>query len=338
MKITFLVGNGFDLNLGLRTRYADFYPYFIANAADDNMIKDWLSEDNLLWSDLEEQLGQKLQKLDINNIEKFYEDKQELDELLLEYLANEQDRMSFKGNNTMIAEEFIRSLLHFKTGLSGIDEESIEETCREHGRENYTYQFISFNYTDLLDRFIDMVCEKRTEMFAKESNGREHHLDKEVLHIHGTLEREMILGVNDTSQVNNAFLTGNNEFLDTFIKERLNKNLGQRRTQTAEKMIEESDIICIYGLSIGHTDRMWWKKITDWLHRSTYHKLIIYYKDGRDRSSSQRIIRAKNRVKDKMVENMDKGTMGLPVIEGIKTKICVSYNPDIFNFKGVIRL
>lgn len=338
MNITFLVGNGFDLNLGLHTRYADFYPYFIAHAAYDNMIKDWLSEDNLLWSDLEEQLGQKLQKLDINSMEKFYEDKEELDELLLEYLAREQGRVSFYGNTAIIAEEFTRSLLNFKDGLSGIDEESVEETCKEHEGESYTYQFISFNYTDLLDRFVNIVCEKRTRMFAKNRNGREHHLSKEVLHIHGTLEREMILGVNDTSQVNNAFLIGNDAFLDTFIKERLNKNLGQRRTEMAEKMIEESDIICIYGLSIGRTDRRWWERITDWLHSSTYHKLIVYYKDGHNRSSSQRIIRAKSSVKDKMVGNMDKVTIGLPVIEGIKTKICVSYNPDIFNFRGMLHL
>lgn len=338
MNITFLVGNGFDLNLGLDTRYVDFYPYFIAHAANDNMIKDWLSEDNLLWSDLEEQLGQNLQKLDINNMEKFYEDKEELDELLLEYLEQEQGRVSFYGNTAKIAEEFTRSLLNFKEGLSGIDEASVEEICKEHRGKSYTYQFISFNYTDLLDQFINIVWEKKSEMIAKNGNGREHHLSKKVLHIHGTLEREMILGVNDLSQINNALLTGNNGFLDTFIKERLNKNLGQRRTEIAEKMIQESDIICIYGMSIGCTDRMWWKRIIDWLYFSTYHKLIVYYKDGHNRSSSQRIIRAKNSVKDKMLENANKGTMGLPAIKEIKSKICVSYNPDIFNFRGMLHL
>ena len=337
MNITFLVGNGFDLNLGLRTRYADFYPYFIAHASYDNMIKDWLSEDDLLWSDLEEQLGKNLQKLDVNNIEKFYEDKVELDELLLEYLAQEKEKLKVY-NATTASEEFIESLLNLKEGLSGIDRTSIEETCREHEGEHYTYRFISFNYTDLLDTFINMVCEIIAEMFAKEKNNREHHLSKNVLHIHGTLDREMILGVNDTSQINNAFLTGNNEFLDIFIKERLNRNLGQSRTETAEDMIDESDIICMFGLSIGCTDRMWWKKITDWLNSSEHHKLIVYYKDGRNRSSSLRTIRAKSRIKDRIVENMDKGTRGLLGIEEMKAKICVSYNPNIFNFKEISRL
>ena len=29
MNITFLIGNGFDIKLGLKTRYTDFYPTYI---------------------------------------------------------------------------------------------------------------------------------------------------------------------------------------------------------------------------------------------------------------------------------------------------------------------
>ena len=31
MEIAYLIGNGFDLNLGLKTRYDDFYDYYIDN-------------------------------------------------------------------------------------------------------------------------------------------------------------------------------------------------------------------------------------------------------------------------------------------------------------------
>ena len=30
MNIVFLIGNGFDLNLGLKTRYRNFYDYYVA--------------------------------------------------------------------------------------------------------------------------------------------------------------------------------------------------------------------------------------------------------------------------------------------------------------------
>ena len=39
MNITFLMGNGFDVGLGLKTQYKDFYEYFIEKAPEDNMIK-----------------------------------------------------------------------------------------------------------------------------------------------------------------------------------------------------------------------------------------------------------------------------------------------------------
>ena len=52
MNITFLIGNGFDINLGLKTRYSDFYPYFIEKSTETNMIRTWLEADELLWADL----------------------------------------------------------------------------------------------------------------------------------------------------------------------------------------------------------------------------------------------------------------------------------------------
>ena len=39
MNITFLIGNGFDLNLNLNTRYSDFYKYYIENDPQDIISK-----------------------------------------------------------------------------------------------------------------------------------------------------------------------------------------------------------------------------------------------------------------------------------------------------------
>ncbi|HIR76484.1 MAG TPA: hypothetical protein IAB97_06215 [Candidatus Choladousia intestinipullorum] len=74
MNITFLIGNGFDINLGLKTRYSDFYPYFIEKSTETNMIRTWLEADELLWADLEEQLGNKLENVKESEQDKFYED------------------------------------------------------------------------------------------------------------------------------------------------------------------------------------------------------------------------------------------------------------------------
>ena len=44
----------------------------------------------------------------------------------------------------------------------------------------------------------------------------------------------------------------------------------------AEKMISESNIICVYGMSLGDSDRNYWKYLYDWLLvKDKVHKLIL---------------------------------------------------------------
>lgn len=96
MNITFFIGNGFDINIGLATQYSKFYPYFIKNANDNNMIKSWINGNEKLWSDLEEKLGQEISKIPEGELDKFYDDKDELDRLLIEYLEKEQEKYEFE--------------------------------------------------------------------------------------------------------------------------------------------------------------------------------------------------------------------------------------------------
>ncbi|MEB2787271.1 AbiH family protein [Algoriphagus persicinus] len=62
MNILFLIGNGFDLNLGMNTRYADFYEYYnkyIKSSSPKVLtLKNEISENLQNWSDLELALGQ----------------------------------------------------------------------------------------------------------------------------------------------------------------------------------------------------------------------------------------------------------------------------------------
>ena len=57
----YLIGNGFDLNLGLRSSYKDFYDYYKSQENDSSVIKGFKSNiSNILdkWSDLELALGE----------------------------------------------------------------------------------------------------------------------------------------------------------------------------------------------------------------------------------------------------------------------------------------
>ncbi len=162
MNITFFIGNGFDINIGLATRYSQFYPYFIKNANDNNMIKSWINGNEKLWSDLEEKLGQEIGKIPEGELDKFYNDKDELDRLLIEYLEQEQAKYGFEDSET-IKKEFSKSMLNFYSELPVEDVASIKKTMDVYKDEDFEYSYITFNYTNILDRIVGLYDGKATD-------------------------------------------------------------------------------------------------------------------------------------------------------------------------------
>lgn len=335
MNITFFIGNGFDLNLGLKTKYSDFYPYFMEKSAESNMIRRWLKNDELLWADLEEELGQKLENLKEGEQDKFYEDKDELDELLLEYLEQEQIKFSIQDKENEIVQEFTRSLSSFYIELPEVDREDILSILEFYANEEFKYCFISFNYTDTLDRIIDITNLLKSPIGRHRYNNsiRNNSIDK-LVHIHGTIIEEMILGVNDIDQVNNNFLKEDEEFLDTFIKSRMNDSLGQRKIEHVKDLIDESHIICIFGMSLGSTDKMWRDEVISWLHNSNNNRLIIFYKDSKyelNKRLPSQIIRLNNRLKKEIFRKFEIDKE-ISSTEDIRDQIFIIYNANIFSF------
>ena len=90
MIITFLVGNGFDVNLGLKTRYCDFYKYYVNTDSSnkplaierfkreiDNFIKkerNKTDNDFIDWRDLEIALGKWTANLSAEDVQPLYFD------------------------------------------------------------------------------------------------------------------------------------------------------------------------------------------------------------------------------------------------------------------------
>ena len=66
MRTVYLIGNGFDINLGLPTKYTDFYRYYLGldrsnDSKNVSKLKEHLSQclssKEKYWSDLEEAMG-----------------------------------------------------------------------------------------------------------------------------------------------------------------------------------------------------------------------------------------------------------------------------------------
>lgn len=51
------------------------------------------------------------------------------------------------------------------------------------------------------------------------------------------------------------------------VKPQLNIDRGDLIDQAALNLINRADIICIFGMAMGTTDRTWWKAVSDWLDK-----------------------------------------------------------------------
>lgn len=162
MKTLVILGNGFDLNLGLRTAYRHFIESqeckSLLTKGGNFIIRTILAKYNLYnWVDIEENLKE-IAIAHKNMGNKFKSDYIEIVTSLAQYLRNEQKNCSPRGNS--IAGKLLRLI----------------------SENPYEFDVFSFNYTDL-----NHICEKLRYKHSIQFS-----------HIHGSLEKQtLILGFED---------------------------------------------------------------------------------------------------------------------------------------------
>ena len=166
----------------------------------------------------------------------------------------------------------------------------LKETQREqiiasfNGVSNgYFYNFLSFNYTFVLDNCVDAVKNKKVDLGVRTYNGVGHmNKIKNLIHVHGTVNEAMALGVNDDSQIadNSLFEGQDSLYKDQIIKQNTNKNNESNTDEKALELLNSSDYIYIYGMSIGETDKLWWKRICDLMIRKKNVHVILHSYDA----------------------------------------------------------
>lgn len=281
MNITFILGNGFDIQLGLQSRYSDFLREYVKiDPHDDDSIaefKQYLAQ-NLtqeLWSDAEKGMGVYLGQFSDATIETYNERIEDFESKLAEYLKRQQDRCSY-SESKKISERF-------KDFLFNSFADALASRGNELGifkREDNTFRFISFNYTNLLEN-IKQCCISNSNTIRTRSVQGATCSDYwgKIIHVHGILDDQIIMGVNDESQLDlSGGVTPTDELRWELIKPILNQD-SRNYDALAKKAISISDIIAIYGVSYGDTDKLWWEEIIDWLKQGEKHKLVLFVRD-----------------------------------------------------------
>lgn len=330
MNITFLIGNGFDLNYGLKTSYQAFYKHYITlPESKDDLLATSIMEEPQLWSDLEMGLGELFGKTEAKDLRKFFDSKFRLEDALVNYLKNEQKKFVVKNQEALIA-EFKNNVVNFYKDFMEQDQQEYLSFLNGSGEINY--RFVTFNYTNILDGIV--ARSSTNNIFSKHICNGTNYNDriKPVLHIHGTLTEGFILGIDSEKQGSENTFSQYPRYKKLLIKRVTNENLKNNKNVTFKGILSDSRYICLYGLSIGETDESWWKQIANWLSQNPKNRLVIYnHLNGEVPASGGKKLALDDSVKDIFIQ---RSRASEALGEKIFPQIIVLHNSSIFNFKN----
>ncbi len=285
MNSVYLIGNGFDLNTGLETKYTDFYPtYSVEHHEDPVHIAEFRKSINnfcvnqdgsaIYWKDAEIGIGQYTHVLSgrEDSSRLMIECHKNFCKELSEYLAQESKRFPYsKIANNATRKQILHDLNDVTVGLPHDDEVRLKQYL-ESFPPGIIVKTISFNYTDILDNIFRQLGDMlRTYSYTYMVS------IEPVIHIHGTLSHGFALGVNDETQLDvQTFSSGEPEDKNQLIKPLFLDDMGDGVKNQALRDLNSADLIYIYGMSLGDTDRFWWERITKLMLKKERLRLVYH--------------------------------------------------------------
>lgn len=271
MQILYIIGNGFDLNLGLKTSYNDFYQYYKTVESDNinvKKLKKNISKTYESWADLELALGNYTQHLE--KIEELDDILLDIGEELSKYLHLEEDKLE---KFEIDQRKFFDYLCFPENLFLPADKENLLGIKSKWKNHQWTLNIYTFNYTSVIEKILG--DKQKNVLLAHHDNNLPIQLG-DIKHIHGYLENDMVIGVNNTSQIKNESFHSNRDVLESIVKTECNRANRSNIDRQLTNKINTANLICIFGSSIGETDNKWWELIGERLKTDCH--LIIFTK------------------------------------------------------------
>lgn len=221
------------------------------------------------WSDFEVAFGQHSDDFKIQEKELYLERFEDFVTKFNEYLEKEELNVDYSDEKVIF--ETMQKAIATYYDIRNEDKNKIKKTY-ELITDKRIYNFISFNYTKSLDNCVKILANKL-------KNDSKRDVGK-CVHIHGYIDANMIMGVNDISQITNAELRKDEDVVSEIVKPQQNIDSRTGYENEIIPLINNSHIICIYGMSIGATDKKWWDLILNWLVNDDKRRLVILKYDA----------------------------------------------------------
>ena len=321
MNILYIIGNGFDLAQGMKTQYANFYPYYLKCKSPNKVVgllKKEITENIGDWSDMEIALGKFTNKVDSED--EFIEMYFDLSDRLAEYLKQESENAKLSKQSRMVDDLFEP----FRY-LEPLDQRLYLNHCNKFlgngNRAVVEVNVVTLNYTDSIERLVGSQHLRNVSM----ESGSFSLCN--ICHLHGVLDDTILVGVNDEQQIANNSFQQNQAIKDCLVKPEAIAAMRSDKSILCHGFIKKADIIILYGVSLGATDANLWKAVVDRL-ASNDHPLLVYFHHSLKvipRNKKQLLGRKEAEVRELLYQRL-----GLPKNLQSKDRILVGYNKEIF--------
>ena len=319
MKILYIIGNGLDIALKMKTSYQDFFTHYLALPTTDKdilaMKKDIESNKYETWADLEMGLGLYSSKCADKDV--FLKCLVDIKGNLKEYLKKESQKISqYRISSTA---SFINPILY----LEPEPRERYNKFCNRKSTDAHI-NIITFNYTNTLESLFSI---NRTPVTLSSSSPIA--ILHSIHHIHGTLDNMMVMGVNDSSQITNIAFNTDLDVVEDFIKPEFNDACMNNKNSICESLIMDAEVIVLYGSSLGLTDTKWWKLIGKRMGAENF-PLLIYlpYDEKKNLSEEPNRLRRWTLGYVREVQNL----FNIQIDENtLASRMCIALNKRLFS-------
>lgn len=280
MDVTFLIGNGFDLNCGLHSSFTDICKDYCGTTSDEDIdiikwFKEEINSNEDTWGDFEMQIPEYAKEFDSGDdfVECIWDFRTHMEG----YLRKEQSDF-FKDMRS--APNIYNNVVPYMSTYLQYDTYNIlpgakRELTKMHSNPG-TLNVINYNYTNVFDVLLDEV-NKRGLLKALYSK------INIPIHIHGLLRSNpedisnVTLGADNEGQFGDIRFELTDEVKGATIKPFFNKAYDESKSADVVDTIQKSSIICIYGMSLGESDLSWKKELKAWILNEDPQRRLIWF-------------------------------------------------------------
>ena len=283
MNITFIIGNGFDIGLGLKTSYSDFISKYAdlskphAPHALEYKLKDQINKNRLSWADAEVAFA----KLSFDSIlkgckkfdESFLDLLSRFQDALVKYLESEEKRFAFTKVDNDLKYKFVQQII--RSTIEGLHSGKQGEFIEQLKAETVILREINFNYTRTFDSLLPSL-DDNFKIALKDSSEVQIKMG-EIVHIHGTLkEKNAIFGVSDPRLIESKRTRELCQLGRIFLKEYQDDEQGLKGYDSAKNLVRDADVLLIFGTSMGLSDSSWLSTLVFYLGMNNKLKIMLH--------------------------------------------------------------